>query len=258
MKPFKLAFLSLVSASLLAACGGSNDDSFDDRADIADPKLRFVHAAQLAPAFTLFRNGAVEGNATGSAYTYASQYYDIGTGQTGLSLRLASNTATVVEETAFAARRGNKYTLVALPSADGADLLLIDDPYNRSLTSNDARVRVVNASVNASNVDVYLTAAGVDIAAVTPSIPAVPFKEPRPASTNDSIELAGGAYVLRITTAGTKSVIFTANVNFAQNEDWLLLTLPTDGAGGVLPGAIKVLGAKADDSTQASVEIVSQ
>ena len=72
MKTLRYLMLGLASATLLAACGDGNDDSFDDRADIADPKPRFVHAAPAAPAFTLVRNGAPASNATGAAYKYAS------------------------------------------------------------------------------------------------------------------------------------------------------------------------------------------
>ena len=61
-----------------------------------------------------------------------------------------------------------------------------------------------------------------------------------------------------MTTAATKNVIFNANVTLAKNADWLLLTLPTDGIGTVTPNAIKLLLAKSDDSSNASVEIVSQ
>ena len=46
-----------VCLGLLAACGGSDDDSFDDRADVADPKVRFVHAVPGGPNVTLWRNG---------------------------------------------------------------------------------------------------------------------------------------------------------------------------------------------------------
>lgn len=233
MKTLRYLMLGLASATLLAACGDGNDDSFDDRADIADPKPRFVHAAPAAPAFTLVRNGAPASNATGAAYKYAFA-------------------------TTLNAKRGNKYTLVALPSGTAAELLLIDDPYNKGLSSNTARVRVVNASVNAANVDVYLTAPGVDLATVGPNFSAVPFKQARPTSGNDSVDLDGGAYQLRVTTAATKNVIFNANVTLAKNADWLLLTLPTDGIGTVTPNAIKLLLAKSDDSSNASVEIVSQ
>ena len=87
---------------------------------------------------------------------------------------------------------------------------------------------------------------------------AVPFKQARPTAGNDSVDLDGGAYQLRVTTAATKNVIFNANVTLAKNADWLLLTLPTDGIGTVTPSAIKPLLAKSDDSSNASVEIVSQ
>ena len=60
----RLLLASVASLGLLAACGGSDDDSFDDRADIADPKLRFVHAVPGGPNVTLQRNGVNESGAT--------------------------------------------------------------------------------------------------------------------------------------------------------------------------------------------------
>ena len=79
MKKRHLLALALIPA-LLAACGGS-DDSFDDRADIADPKVRLVHAVPGAPNVTLFRDDQTQGaQVTNMAYKGASNYFDTGDG----------------------------------------------------------------------------------------------------------------------------------------------------------------------------------
>ncbi|WP_214291814.1 DUF4397 domain-containing protein, partial [Escherichia coli] len=49
-------------------------------------------------------------------------------------------------------------------------LALIDDPYNKSILSDKARVRAFNASYNAPNVDVYVTAPNVDLSAIAPTM----------------------------------------------------------------------------------------
>ncbi|HEU4459137.1 MAG TPA: DUF4397 domain-containing protein [Methylibium sp.] len=249
--------LTLASSGLLVACGGGDDDDdIDDRADLADPKLRFVHAVPGAPNVTLVRNGNPESNATNVPYKYGSQYYDVGTDTTGLSLRVASTNAEVAT-TSFPARRGNRYTTIALPTTSGVELLTIDDPYNKSLTSDNARVRFVNAAVNAQSFDVYLTAPGVDLATVSPRIGALGYKQVVPATTADSIEIEGGNYQIRLTPAGSKTAFFsTAAVAVPRNGDWLFVALPDDGAIAT-PNRVRLLLVRADDSADATDELTS-
>ena len=52
MKSIYKLLLAAAPVLLVAACGGG-DDSLDDRLNLADPKVRFVHAATASPALTL-------------------------------------------------------------------------------------------------------------------------------------------------------------------------------------------------------------
>ncbi|WP_255990127.1 DUF4397 domain-containing protein [Chitinolyticbacter albus] len=255
MKLLKLLLLGIVSATLLSACGGGDDD-IDDRLDIADPKVRLVHAIPAGPNVTIYRNGAAVADATDVGYKFASQYFDVDSGQTELAVKSPDGT-TSYGAVALDAKRGDKYTAVALIGDGAADVLLIEDPYNKGITSDDARVRVVNAAFNAQNIDVYLTAPGVDINTVSPDFAAVTYKTANPSSGNDSKELEGGDYLLRITTAGSKTVIFQSTVTLAKNADWLLLPIPADGIGALVPESIKVLVAKSDDASKATLELVN-
>ncbi|GLS05107.1 lipoprotein [Chitiniphilus shinanonensis] len=256
MKLLKLLLLATATMSILTACGGSDDDDLDDRLNIADPKLRFVHAVPAGPNVTLYRNGNAEADATDVGYKYASQYYDIGEGNSALELKTADG-AISVGSNSFDAQRGHKYTSVALIGDGKADVMLVDDPYNKGITSDNARVRVVNAAFNAQNVDVYLTDPGVDLATQTARFAAVPYKTAKPDSGSDSEELEGQTYQIRVTEAGTQNVIFNATADLPANADWLLLVVPADGIGALVPNNVKVLVAKSDDDTKATLELTN-
>src|SRR6218665_1025415 len=89
MKHSFKALLVLAPLAFLAACGGG-DDSLDDRLDIADPKVRLVHAATLSPAVTLYRNDVAQADATNISYTGASKYFDVSTGSAAWRVGTAS------------------------------------------------------------------------------------------------------------------------------------------------------------------------
>jgi hypothetical protein len=251
-KALRFLLLAAASVSLLAACGGSDDDSFDDRADIAQPKVRFVHAVPGAPNVTLQRDGVAETGATDVAYKFASQYYDVSTRDYTFTLRTVSGN-TELASRAVNADRGNKYTLVALPTDSGVELLPIRDPYNKSLTSDDARVRVLNAAANAEPFDVYITAAGADLATATPRMSALGYKQVLPSSGNDSVEIAAGAYQVRLTPAGSKTPFFDAAVTAPADADWLLVALPDQAT----PNSVRLLLVRSDDSSDATDEITA-
>jgi hypothetical protein len=251
-KFFRFAALTAVSVPLLMACGGSDDDSFDDRADVADPKVRFVHAVPAGPSVTLRRNGVDEPNASGVTYETASQYYDVGTENYTFTL-VTSGTGTEVATTSFGTDRGNKYTLVALPTTSGVELLSIRDPYNKSLTSNDTRVRVLHAVPGAAAVDVYLTAPGVSLTTVSPSFASITYRQAAPASGGDSIEIAPSTYQVRLTESGSKTAIYSTTVQVPEDGDWLLIALPDVSA----PGGVQLLRVRSDDSSDATDVIVS-
>jgi Domain of unknown function (DUF4397) len=258
-KPFRawrLLSLTLASAALVAACGGSDDDSIDDRTDAAQPKVRFVHAVPGGPAVTLTRNGVAESGVTNVEYKYADQYYDVGTEAYTFSLRAAAGDAELATST-LTAERGDKYTLLAVPSTSGAELVTIKDPYNKSVASDNARVRVFDASPNAQPFDVYLTAPDADLAALSPNMANLGYKQALPASEADSLEVEGGNYVLRLTPTGSKTPFFTAAVTVPKNADWLLVTLPEDATPDTAD-AVRVLLVRSDDSADATDEIVTQ
>lgn len=249
-KTLKLFAAVLVPVMLLAACGGGD---LDDRLDVADPKVRFVHANPLGPTYTLYRAGVAQADVTGAGYKFAAPYFDVAEGAASWTVKTTTGSIDVAT-LPFDAKRGNLYTLVAVTGGLTGDVVLIDDPYNKRLTTSNARVRTLNASANAPSVDVYLTLPGADLATATPNMAGAAYKAAVPASGSDSVEFNGGGYQLRVTTAGTKTVLFNAPVTLENNADWLLVTVPDS----VVPNAIKLLVVKTDDATKTAAELASQ
>lgn len=237
MKPFFKLALACVPFALVAACGGGDD--LADRLDLANPTVRFVHASPLAPNVTLYRGAVAQSQATNVPYKYASNYYDIDTSAADWSVQTATGNVTIGSVN-IDPKRGNRYTIVALPaSSTESSLYLINDPYNKALDSTKTRLRVMNASFNTPAIDVYMTKTA-DISAAVPQIAGVVYKTSGPKSTDDSLEIAGDTYQLRVTTTGTKTVLFTGTVAFGNNQDVLILTVPDAGSTGGIKALVKV------------------
>ncbi len=247
---------SIVCASLLGACGNGNNDDLDDRTGLAAPRARFVHAATGGPAVTLYRNGNPEKDAGNVDYKFASQYYDVSTGQNNFALRAGTN-GIELGTINVNATRGHKYTVVALLTSSVVDLITVDDPYNKSLVNDNARVRVINAAVNAQNIDIYLTPSGVNFNAVVPTMSSVGYKGVNPPTGANSIEVEAGAYQLRVTAAGSKTAIFSSVVALAKNVDWLVVLIPDKVSSILDPNNIRALVVRSDDTSDATDELTT-
>jgi hypothetical protein len=234
MNILKRALIAAMPLLALAACGGGDTE---DRLDLADPAVRFVQASPIAPNVTLFSGTTAQPDATDAPYKFASDYFDIGTAMAAWSVKTTVGSASLGSVT-IDPQRGSKYTIVSLATS-GADntVALIVDPYNKPLTSDSTRLRVMHAAFNAGNVDLYLLPAGASVATSDPLIANVAFDTAGPASGSDSVSVAAGGYQLAITTAGSKTVLFSGTLSFGNNQDVLLLTVP-DAA---LPAGINVL-----------------
>jgi hypothetical protein len=251
MNKRQLLALAVITATL-AACGGS-DDNFDDRADIADPKVRLVHAVPGGPNVSLFRDSQAQA-VTNLPYKGASNYFDTDRGTHTWEVRTASTPSLSLGSQTFDTTTGNKFTLIAVPNSGSVtEVAMISDPYNKSITSDNARVRVFSAAFNTANFDVYITAPATDLNTVAPTLAGAAFKQPVPGSGSDSIELEGGNYTLRLAAAGTKTVFFTAPISIPKNADWLLVPVPAS----VTPRDVHVLVVQSDMGAPAT-ELVNQ
>lgn len=253
----RTALACVATGLLMSACGGGDDD-LADRTNTADPQLRLIHASAASPAVTLYRNGSVDDGGSNISYKGYSSYHGTTFGTNTLVLRPAASSTTDLSTATIDAQRGRKYTAVAVPdNTVGAQLLVIDDPFEKPVGNDQARVRWVNASSNANAVDVYVTAPNADIASAAPNFSSVQFRTAVPASGNNAVQFTDGTYQVRVTTAGTKTVIFNNTVALAKNDDVVMITAPSD-AVGLAANDIRVLVVKADDTSHNATELANQ
>ena len=224
----KLALLAC-TALALTACGG---DEVAQALNLGAPQARFVNAVPDSPALALYRKGELQGSAGTQAYEGASKYYDTVNVTSTWDVRDAV-AGTELGTTSMRAANATRYTIVALPGGGSMyNLLQISDPYGNAVTSN-ARVRVVNGAAAVGTMDVYITAPGANLAGATPTMASVASQSVSPPSGADSFSLAGGVYQISLTTAGTRTVFFSAPLTIGDHDDVLLVTLPTSDGTGV-------------------------
>lgn len=258
LRTARAAIATVVTGLLLVACGGGGDD-LADRTNLADPQLRLIHASAASPAVTLYRNGTEDTPSANLAYKAYSSYHGTTFGTNTLVLRPAASSTTDLSTATIDAQRGRKYTAVAVPGnlAVDAQLLVIDDPFEKPIGNDQARVRWVNASSNASAVDVYITAPGADLTTLSPNFSGLQYRTALPTSGNNATQFTDGTYQVRLTTAGSKTVIFDNTVSLAKNDDVMMITVPSD-AVGLASNDIRVLVVKADDPSHTATELAHQ
>ena len=254
MNFIKLLAMGAVTA-FVAACGGGDAE---DRLDLRDPVVRFIHAVPGGPAVTLYRGDSAQGDAANTAYKFVSEYYDVSNAGARWSVRTTATPPVTLASADLNPSQGDRYTFVAMPNTGNTVMLkVIEDPYNKGLLTDRARVRVLHAAPAAALVDVYLLQGNQALASTSPTISALSYGNTSPASGQDSLEINGGSYRLVLTAAGTKNVVFNANsVSIGNNADWLMVAIP--GPTG-LPGDVRVLVAQGNDDLDGeTIELVSQ
>lgn len=256
------------TALLLAACGGGSDD-VGKEVGLQNPEIHFVNAVPIAPDgsaapnLDLFVNGSTLSGQTNVPYKGVTNFANIGTGRTQVAYAVtgAGANSALAGGTFADVANGHEYTIIALPSltaSNGYGIGLIDDPFDKGLLSNSARVRSFNASPNAADVDVYIVPPGTTtVSGRSPTMAGVSYGNAVPATGQDSLYLSGGSYMAIVTVAGTSAPIYeSAQFDLANNADWLITTVPAGGvASTLLPGQIHLLVAQGGDTLHPALEL---
>lgn len=270
MKTVHHLLVAACAAALLAGCGGSSND-VGKEVGLQNPEVHFVNAVPIAPNgaaapnLDLFVNGSTLSGQTNVPYKGVTNFANIGTGSTqvGYGLTGTAASAALASGTFANVSNGHEYTVIALPSitaSNGYGIGLIDDPFDKGLLSNDARVRSFNASPNAPNVDVYIVPPGTtSVSGMSPTMAGVSYGNAVPASGQDSLYLSGGSYMAIVTAAGTSTPIYeSAQFSLANNADWLISTVPAGGvASALVPGQIHLLVAQGGNTSQPALELTN-
>ncbi len=213
-------FRALSAVTLLvvaAACSDSDGPQSVSR-------VRFLHAAQGRAAIDFRADGATRGAALNYSASWSATAV-LSAGSRTFTARLTGAT-TDLATTAKSLANSASYSIV-LAKRPTTDTLVVYSDTAATPATDKAWVRLLNVSPAAGNVDVYVTAATADIATATPQATNVAFLSP-----SKYIEVASGAQRVRITTAGTKTVVLDVNTIALTSRGVRSIALLDSNAGG--------------------------
>ena len=178
---------------LLNGCGKSSDENANVRA------LNLISGATgvniEAGGVTILSNGTFES---------LSGYNGVGGGSQEFKVTIAGNAGNLID-TIYGLSSGIDYSYITTGTLGAATAVLIGDPF---LSPGDnVAFRVLNLSLLAPSMDVYLTPPGADLAAATPVVTAAGY-----GLVTAFVNTTAGNLELRITSTGTKDVIYDAAV----------------------------------------------
>jgi len=223
----KLLTVSVFSIAL-AACGDDDDVVIIDETPTLTSELRIIHGVPDAPTVNIYAGAAVLAGLENVDYQVSSGWItvDEGTYAVRVEANVPGGTADVI--TASLTLEGEKsYNVLAVGStADGTIEPLVVSTDRSSITAGNVRVQIVHAAVAAPMVDIYVTAPDADIEAEQP-LATASFKD-----STGQVEVAGGDYQIRITAAGSKTVVFdSGTINLPADADLLVVATQNTGTG---------------------------
>jgi hypothetical protein len=220
----------LAVSVLLVTLVACNDDDVIviDEIPTSTADLRIIHAVPDAPTVNVFAGAAVLAGLEKVDYQVSSPWItvDEGTYAVRVEANVPSGTADVI--TASLTLDGEKsYNVLAVGSTtDGTIEPLVVSVDRSAVTPGNVRVQIVHAAPAAPMVDIYVTAPGDDLEIAQP-LATASFKD-----STGQVEVAGGDYQIRITPAGSKTVVFdSGTVALPADADLLVAATQNTGTG---------------------------
>jgi hypothetical protein len=194
--------------SLLVNDGNTQSEIFDTAAPRAD--VRVAHLSPDAPAVDVVVNDDFANPAFNAAvFPGVTPYASLPPATYNFKVVDDASQALTVIDADLPLARGSYTTVAAVNLLAAIEPLVLTD--RRRSIATEAQVRIVHTSPSAGNVDIYVTAPGVDIGPVSPTFANVAFK-----ADTGFVSLAGGNYQVRVTPAGLKTVAIDAAATFAN------------------------------------------
>jgi Domain of unknown function (DUF4397) len=213
MAPTRVLLLAgCLFAFLLAGCGKSSSDSAQVRV------LNLIHGLTNV-SVTVGGTGGTP-VLTGGNFETIGEFASTGAGNVEFKTTVPGNTGTLID-TIYSIGGATNYTYVISGNSGASFGVLIADPYG-SPGSNVA-VRVLNMSPTETSIDLYLTAPGTDIGTATPVITAATL-----GTVTSFFNVNGGDLEMRLTAAGTKTVLYDANVTMPPGSGQTIVAYGRD------------------------------
>ena len=167
----------------------------------ANAQFRVMNAAVEQPSLTYLLTTSTV--ASGLAYPTATAFSQQTPGGYTIHVEPAGTTATLIN-LPVVFQPGESYTFIAaeasFASPSLAPIFLTDD--NSAPSTGQMKLRVVNASPDVGNVDVYVVAPGKNLQGVTPTFSNLGFQ-----AASSYQNLAPGNYEIYFTVAGQKTIL---------------------------------------------------
>lgn len=192
--------------------------------------VRVVHASSNAPDVDVLVNGSVAlSNITFgqvSPSTILDGYAVLPAGETNFQVVETVTVEPVVIEANPSLVNGQGYSVLAVGQLANIEGLIEQDEVRQIATQ--ASLRIVHASTQAGNVDIYLVPGTQDgIGNSDPVLSDVPFK-----AVTDYLPVTGGTYNVYIAPTGTGTPAITAEgVMLNDGEVYTVVARDADGAG---------------------------
>jgi hypothetical protein len=257
MSLFKKSIL-LLTPLLILGCSNDDSDQVLEEQSPESSNVRVIHASPDAPTVNIAIDGTVVEFLVGVNYQIASEVFPIDS-EMSYEVVVQGNTpagSVDVLSLNLDAQESVLYDVIAIGSVFDATLeALVFSNIQSDIGSGNVRARVIHTAEDAPAVDVYITALDADLEAAQANA-TLEYK-----SSSGYVEVAGGEYQIRITLAGTKTVVFDSGaVNLPAGEDLLVLATTNVNAGDS-PVALIVAGDSGsstvlDKDTPASIRAI--
>lgn len=229
MNCFKPLLLLSTFCLFLIGCNDSDDDVVDPPPPppAAQSNLRIIHAAPDAPPVNVYAADAILAGLENVDYQVGSPTIELDSGTYDVRVEaiLPGDDIDVISAS-LTFEADTTYNVFAIDTvADEVEALVVSNPVS-DVTAGNARVQVVHAAPNAPSVDVYVTAPGADITAEQP-VATAEFRD-----YTAQLEVPAGDYQIRITPAGTTTVVYdSGTVSLADGADLVVAATQNVGSG---------------------------
>ncbi|HEU4954868.1 MAG TPA: DUF4397 domain-containing protein, partial [Gemmatimonadales bacterium] len=217
----KLLTLLLAASALTAAC--SDDD--ENTGPEGQARVRVIHASPDAPAVDVLVDDAAA--LSNVDYLTASDYVELADGAHNVKVNAAGTSTTVIDADVDLTD-GTDYSVIASGLLEAIQPIVLEDD-NSTPAAGTVRVRAIHGAPSAPAVDVYVTAPGADLTAASPGLSNVAFGD-----VADYLEVPAGDYQVRVTGAGTKTVVIDSGA-LTLTSGQVRTAIAVDAAGGGAP-----------------------
>ena len=206
----RLLVLTLCSSVFVAACNDDDDD--DDNNSLVRVVNASNSAIDVASGTTIATGNGNIGFGSGSTcLTTNSVYPDLNVSPAGTTNTYSSFSPDFLP--------GQRYVTIAYPGFSGA-IEFADIPTGGAPPVGQAGLRVFNAAAGSATYDVYVTGTGAALG--TAAATGIGFR-----TASGYINVAPGTSLVRLTSAGTQTVLINAgNLAFTADQNAVLVIAP--------------------------------